>query len=568
MQATIKTILFTGVMLFTCNALVGCIGTTIVKEFNPEMGKGVAVDSAGNAYVVGEFYGPTDFDPGPGVELLGGGYSEAFLSKFGPNGDRVWTRVWGLDSTQYNNIRLDNIATYGGNVFVTGEFSHAADLDPGPGVDEHTPNFSPDVYLSKEWPDVFFSKLDSDGNFLWARVLGGPSWDEIMGVTIDSNGNIYLCGKFWTTVDFDPGPGMQERTANGYVPGDELTNQPDIFVSKFDSQGDFLWVRTWGGDKYDYALKMAVDSEGNTLIWGTFSGIVDFDPGPGVDEHTSRSPLDCFLSKLDSEGNFLWVRTWPGGNLKYAPKPTDVWVHNERNGWVGPECGLAVDGRGNTQISGMLYGSVDLDPGSGVEIHVEDDGMCAFLCQLDPSGNFLWARSWGFASSCEATIDDGGNVWLSGIFLGSTDFDPGAGVDEHTSNGDQDIYLSKLDSTGNFLWARTWGGAGKDEINSVAIDDADDAYATGCFLGTVDFDPGTGVDEHTSLGESDMFLSKFDSTGNFLWARTWGGDNPMTVRRVSGIDRKLGALHKLSESPGVLVSVLEESALRRGGSRF
>ena len=97
-------------------------------------------------------------------------------------------------------------------------------------------------------------------------------------------------------------------------------------------------------------------------------------------------------------------------------------------------------------------------------------------------------------------------------------------MDNHTSVGKNDIFLSKFDPSGNFKWAKTWGGSGNEFNGGVAVDKSGSAYVTGSFPGTVDFDPGSGVDEHGSInGSYDVFLSKFDSAGNFLWAKTWGG---------------------------------------------
>jgi hypothetical protein len=105
-------------------------------------------------------------------------------------------------------------------------------------------------------------------------------------------------------------------------------------------------------------------------------------------------------------------------------------------------------------------------------------------------------------------VDAAGNVYVSGWFFATVDFDPGSGNDTHPSNGQHDAFLSQFDSSGNFQWAKTWGGSGNDS-SGVAADGAGNVYAFGGFVGTVDLDPGSGVDNHTSHGASDAFLSKF-----------------------------------------------------------
>ena len=120
------------------------------------------------------------------------------------------------------------------------------------------------------------------------------------------------------------------------------------------------------------------------------------------------------------------------------------------------------------------------------------------------------------------TADDPGNVYVTGSFWSTVDFDPGPGTDEHSSSGWDDAFLSKFDANGDFQWACSWGGGANDHGYGVAIDGSGNVYVTGYFFGTVDFDPGEGEDAHSAFG-LDVVLSKFDSNGNFQWARTWGG---------------------------------------------
>jgi hypothetical protein len=392
-----------------------------------------------------------------------------------------WARTWG-GSGAYDygySVAIDG----SGNAFVTGSFSGTVDFDPGPGVDNHTSNGN--------W-DVFLSKFDSNGDLLWARTWGGSVWDWGYSVAIDGSGNALVTGSFGGTVDFDPGPGVDNHTANG---------NDDAFISKFDSNGDLLWARTWGGSDSVYGNSVAIDGSGNAYVTGEFYNTADFDPGPGVDNHTSNGFLDVFLSKFDSNGDFLWARTWGGSD-------------DDKGYSVG------IDGSGNAYVTGFFEGTVDFDPGPGVDNHTSTGGSSdVFLSKFDSNGDFLWARTWGesgYDKGYSVAIDGSGNAFVTGYFFkGPADFDPGPGVDNHTSNGSRDVFLSKFDSNGDFLWARTWGGSGYDYVYSVGIDGSGNAYVTGCFEETVDFDPGPGVDNHTSNGYYDAFLSKFPPDGNW-----------------------------------------------------
>ena len=151
---------------------------------------------------------------------------------------------------------------------------------------------------------------------------------------------------------------------------------------------------------------------------------------------------------------------------------------------------------------------------------------------------FVWARAMGgrgsgISSASGVALDAGGNVYTGGFFEGTADFDPGPGTFNLTSAGRAgDIFVSKLDTAGNFIWARAMGGPSPREeqllpnpnsASGVALDGSGNVYATGTFEGTVDFDPGPGTFNLTSAGSVDIFVLKLDSTGSFVWARAMGG---------------------------------------------
>jgi len=428
---------------------------------------------------------------GYGGILPGEPVSTYFVWHFGifhhPTGT-AWARTWGgVGYDKGLGVAIDG----SGNTYVTGLFSNTVDFDPGPGVDEHTSNGDTDIFLSK---------FNSDGEFQWARTWGGFITDAGSGLAIDGNGNIYVTGLFSNNVDFDPGPGVDEHTSNG---------SEEIFLSKFDSSGEFLWAHTWGGEYADWGNAVGIDGSGNAYITGDFEGTVDFDPGTGADERTSKGAFDIFLSKFNSNGDFQWACTWGG---------SDADLGN----------GIAVDASGNAYVAGLFEGTVDFDPGPGVDEHTSNGYGDIFLSKFSSSGEFQWARTWGGVNYDEGygvAINGSADAYVTGFFQGTADFDPGPGVDVHTTNGSHYVFMSKLNSNGDFQGARTWGGDGDDVGYGIAVDGNGNAYVTGFFQGTADFDPGPGVKEHTSNGLADIFLSKFDSNGDFQWARSWGGGN-------------------------------------------
>jgi len=435
---------------------------------------GVAADN-GYIYVCGACSGIVDFDPGAGIDEQGSDDSEmAYLAKFNSAGEHQWARTWGVDSIAAHGVAVDDA----GDVYCTGFFNGIdVDFDPGPGVDNHS---SPAGLYNAG----FLSKFNADGDFAWARTWGG-TWDQyVFGIAVDSSGHIYVTGCFSGTGDFDPGTGVTEYTADG---------TRDAFLSKFDTDGDFLWARTWGGFSHGYMSEMdpgdrgyavATDDSDNVYVTGVFDTEADFDPGAGVDIHTALGTKDSFLTTFDPEGDFRWARTW--GYIEYLPASEGRY-------------GVAVDKSGGVYVTGF--------------------GDSSPLRKFSIDGDFQWAKDWWRGTGIGVLTDDSGNAYVAGYFQYTDDFDPGAGTDYHSAVSGADIFLSKFSGSGDFQWARSWGncssfstGIGKPSCG-IAVDEDGNLYVCSGFFGTYDFNPGPGIDEHSSTGDASAFLSKLDPNG-------------------------------------------------------
>ena len=354
-------------------------------------------------------------------------------------------------------------------------------------------------------------------NLGWARRLGGTDYEHGRSVAIDASGNVYTSGEFRGTADFDPGAGTYNLSS--FSPCCY-----DIFISKLDAAGNFIWAKQLGGTGIDLSFSIKVDAAGNVYTTGDFEGTADFDPGPGVNSLTAAGSTDIFVLKLDAAGNFVWVAQM-GGPANFAAD-----LDHARS--------IAVDAAGNVYTTGSFYDVADFDPGAGVynltsNYTFQDD---VFISKLDANGNFVWAKQIAGTSNEEGVsiaVDATGNVYTTGIFYNTTDFDPGAGIYNLTPPGgnNYDVYISKLDANGNFVWAKQLGGpfiTGSslyDNSYSIAVDAAGNVYTTGYFPGTADFDPGPGVYNMTAAGPNavDIFISKLDAAGNFVWAKQLGG---------------------------------------------
>jgi hypothetical protein len=467
-----------------------------------DKGYGVATDESGNVYVTGFFLGKeVDFNPDPvGEEFRdSNGSVDVFLSKFDYAGTLLWVRTWGgKGGDEGRDLGVDG----SGNVYVTGSFEgDSVDFNPDPTAkDIHSSNGEP--------ADIFLSKFDPSGTFLWARTWGGTNIDLGFGIDVDGFGNAYVTGYFWSeSADFDPAPtGVDTHVSSG---------NSDVFVSKFNSSGAFVWARTWGGPYYDYGNSVAVDESGNAFVTGYFDGIsVDFDPDPDdIDTHVTNGGMDIFLSKLDSSGDFQWARTWGGGGWDYGNA-------------------VDTDSFGNAFVTGAWGGkSVDFDPDPVIVYPLSSNGgVDSFISKFDSSGALAWARSWGGKDTDQGNgiaVDEDGNICVTGQFEGkSIDFNPDPSAsDPHSSNGQSDVFLSKFDLTGSFVWARTWGSTYQDEGLAVDMDSSSggpgdgsgSAFVSGYFYDfSVDFNPDPiGVDLHSSNGLADIFLTKTPPTGNW-----------------------------------------------------
>ncbi|MEP7230897.1 MAG: SBBP repeat-containing protein [Ginsengibacter sp.] len=362
------------------------------------------------------------------------------------------------------------------------------------------------------WILAFLSNHANSQNFVWAKQMGGTDYDHSRSMAVDAAGNVYTTGEFRGTADFDPGAGIFNLSSPAHY---------DIFVSKSDASGNFIWAVQMGGSTDDMAYSIAVDGGGNVYTTGIFSGTADFDPGAGIFTMTSGGAYAIFVSKLDAAGNFVWAKKL-GGTSNYDQARS-----------------IAADASGNVYIAGDFYGTTDFDPGpaifnltSGYDLSPD-----VFISKLDASGNFVWANQLGGISNDDAyavTVDASGNVYTTGNFYGTADFDPGPGIFNMTPIDDAnyknyDIFISKLDASGNFVWAKQLGGPHvtgsslNDFGYSIAVDAGGNVYTTGYFPGTADFDPDTGVYNLTSAGATDIFVSKLDPSGNFLWAKQMGG---------------------------------------------
>lgn len=339
----------------------------------------------------------------------------------------------------------------------------------------------------------------SSQNYQWAKGFGGTWLDNTYSNAVDASGNVLTVGNFSGIVDFDPGIGVYNLTSTGSGAG--------IFVVKLDANGNFIWAASLGGQMSDdCGAAITVDALGNVFSSGNFSSTSDFDPGASTYTLNCMGNSDIYISKLDLNGNFVWAKSIGDASYEYCYS-------------------MVSDGSANIYLTGRYGGTVDFDPGPSVN-NLISQAEDIYILKLDQNGIYVWSKSIGGSLmdiGYSIALDGLGNVYTTGFFIGTVDFDPNAGVFNLTSSGNPDAFISKLDNNGIFLWAKSFGGSGYDYGNGIKVDAIGNVYSTGYYEAVSDFDPNGGFFSLTSVGCTDIFVSKLDMNGNFIWAKSAGG---------------------------------------------
>lgn len=268
-------------------------------------------------------------------------------------------------------------------------------------------------------------------------------------------------------------------------------------------QGDILWAERFGDSHAQEGRAIAVDSDGNVVVAGIISGEVDFGSGtiqvPGAQQN-------AFVAKFDTNGSLQWSKSFGDAGAQFGT-------------------GVAVDGLNNILVVGYFSGEVDLG-GGPLQSPL---GYDIFLAKFDVNGAHLWSKQFGgggadsdYQYGFAIAADASGNSIITGYFSGGVDF--GGGFIEATSGSD--IFLAKLDPSGNYLWGK---GFGNGKGQSVKTDIAGDVFVAGVISGSADFGGGTMLD----AGNGDAFVAKLDASGNHLWSKRFGDVNSQSANAVA-----------------------------------
>lgn len=427
----------------------------------------IETNDVGDFYVAGKYCANSvDFDPGPGTMFLpsSGGSSGYFLAKYNKNGHGIWvSKITGTD-VEVRAIRLDSI----GNAYICGNFKTSATFSMSVGT----------ITLAGTGNvDAFVAKYDASGNALWARGATSTSWDFAEDMVVDNSGAVYITYNLGTSGNINLGGTSFPVTTNGY----------DFFLVKYSSTGSLLWNRHFTSSSSNGCYAIEFDGVGNIILGGAAN--CDMDLGSSV-----FFVNGVFIASYNLNGDFNWAKKLGGTATRIED--------------------LAVDENRNIYISGKTNNG-DFDPGPGVASVVVNGPVDCFLAKYDSLGNYKWAFAVGGSSnSVEAfesiDIDQHGQIAATGFFSGIADFNPGANTNNlSSSSSSSNFFLAVYDSLGNYVFANGFGSTSSDVGYGIAIDPDENAIIVGYFLGTIDFDPGVGIQNETSSGALDIFMAKY-----------------------------------------------------------
>jgi hypothetical protein len=354
-----------------------------------------------------------------------------------------------------------------GNIIVAGYFSGKVFFDT--------------LYQGRGTDDAFLVKFSKEGDLIWVITIGGPREDAAMGVDTDKEGNIYVTGEFDSLMILE---NKVLFSAGG----------KDIFLAKYNSNGQLIWAQRAGGTGYDSGNAISVDKNGSAYITGKFENFASF----GTQVITSNGFFDIFFAKYDTDGNLLWLKK--AGGVK-----EDVGL------------GIATDTLGNCYATGYFNETVDFEASILSTPSVSSE---IFILKIDSVAEYDWVHQAGGLRGdvgYSIDVDFDRNSYITGYFTDIAYF----GNNSVTAVSYNDIFVAKYSPKGLNLWAKSAGGRLLDIGTGVAVAKDGSVFVTGVIDSVVYFE----TDTIFLSRKDDVFIAKWDKNGNYKWVKTAGGVN-------------------------------------------
>lgn len=499
------------------------------SSFNDNVVEGSVVDNAGNIYVTGQILDSCDFDPsGTTVRHKAG----AYLAKYDSSGNYLWG--FSLKNGRGKSVSLDN----SGNVIIAGEYySHTLDFDPGLGT----------AYISSKYNAMYVAKYTSAGAYIWAIADTCVYGDDIIvqDLKCDASGNSYVTGYYKGSIDVDPSSGSTIISSAG-------VNDADMFIIKYSSSGALQWAHDIGGittSQMDIGHALSIDNANNIYIAGIFSGgVVDFDPSTTATANLNTATGSAFIAKYNSSGAYQWAKNIGGSGNIYP-------------------LSSSVDGSGNFYITGYFADTCDFDPSGTTTNLLSPNGISVFFAKYSTAGNIVWANAISNTGSYQMGecifTDASGNVYLSGQFDWTADFDPSSTGTATLSvgSGTADGFFAKYTPAGNYVWAYKLGASGEDIAKRIMADQYHNVIVCGEYSSSLlDFDPSsTNTVTLPMVGSgSNIYIAKYNDLSIYSGIKEVGNSQaihffPNPATDVLNVDLEQSSLIRLYDIAGRIV---------------
>ncbi|XOV65850.1 MAG: T9SS type A sorting domain-containing protein [Fluviicola sp.] len=477
----------------TLDWVVPLASLSLAKEIDAK------VDQSGNVYSVGIHQATMDCDPGPGIYTVPHHSDyDIHFTKFDNNGNLIWARaIGGPGRDEASAIEVDAA----GNVYVIGTFKETVDFELS--LSSSTSIMSAVGTYSTA---LFIAKYDAMGSLAWAKKFDHyhsyvSESLKIDDIEIDDNNNIHLVGAFYDTLNVVPQPAGSGSPSSVLLIG---RGETDGFAVVLDTDGNYIRSRQFGGVRSDRIRSVCVDSDLNVYYTGEFREFIDVssdstivlvdNPSPGG----SSSDQTAIVISDDSNGNLRWAKRYVGD------------THSN---------GMAIDcdPDDNIVVVGEFMGTTDFDPNVGIQTFYAKK-RSTFITKLDFNGNLIWAEYItqittlldAIVVPTDVTTDINSNVYLFGYFDGIVDFDPDPSVLEGASgqNFSYDSYILKFNQHGDFNMMRQISGDLWETQGKLAVDECENIYAAGLFMGTANFATNAAVPVTLTSPNTDGYLLK------------------------------------------------------------
>jgi uncharacterized protein (DUF2249 family) len=526
------------------------------KESNVGYGGNLSVtksvkDSNGNVYLIGNFGIVADFNPSPtetNLTAISSQYGDMYIAKYNSNGDFLWVK--GIGGTGYVNC---SAVVIGGNfIYMAGKYTNTIDFDP-------SANNSNLTSANGSFEAAFMAKYDLNGNHISSKSIDGETDLKFTSISF-SNNQLLVSGNFSGAVDFDPSTNALNLSSNG---------RTDIFIAKYSTLFIPQWAYAIGGVDIDTCFSSTVNSSGELIITGGYLDSVDFDPSTtsNILLNSSRSVFNTYIAKYSTSGGLIWAKDiqakvtgssstpiivcdasnnlivagifsltsdfdpsiagvaslTPSGSFvaKYDTNGNYIWAKKLTS---TTNKGIIYDGvTTNVNVFGTFTSTTsDFDPGTTV-YNLDTTNGTNYFASYDTNGNFVYAKNIQPTITNIINIDFEG-IYLTGNFSGSADFDPSTGVSTQYSlltNG----FIGRYDTTGAFVYVKAIGGnkPANNTTNLISTDGSGNIYRAGSLSASTDLDPSSATFNVSSLSSPGIFISKYTTNGNFVWAQTIPG---------------------------------------------